>query len=207
MSRFSGKCMFKNQRFAGVLAILFIMIFAEACRVKRCPLDNCHIRMRHRHPSMMGGGNSNDGGGSTLVYDPNAGPEANLGPVYRGTPWWERKKDPKIGEKYKPGYKYKHKDNRPAWSKRIVKYKKKRKKIEDDEKSGRKKNKKKKGKNRDQTESGDQEPEEMKLFGGDKSSEKKESKKERRAKAKKEKQNKKKDATPADAEESEDDGF
>ncbi len=136
-------------RVISVLGLVLFAMVADACKVKRCPLDNCHIRMRHRHPSTMGGGK---GESAPLVYDANAGPEANLGPVYRGIPWWQfyretkvqpgaknyktvKTRDPKIGQGYKPGYKYKHKDNKP-WSERMKKYKQK--KIEDQEKSNKK---------------------------------------------------------------------
>ena len=164
-----------NPTWAGLLLLVLLSVGLESCRVKRCPLDNCHIRMRHRHPSMMRGGS--DG----VVYDPNAGDEAALGPVYRGAPWWQvyRKdnkmrqgtkthqrvsmRDPKIGQGYKPGYKYKHKDN----------------------------------------------SDEMKLFGGEQPAKDapKESRKERRAKAKREKSSKKKEKEEAPKEEAEEEGF
>ena len=224
-----------NPTWAGLLLLVLLSVGLESCRVKRCPLDNCHIRMRHRHPSMMRGGS--DG----VVYDPNAGDEAALGPVYRGAPWWQvyRKdnkmrqgtkthqrvsmRDPKIGQGYKPGYKYKHKDNSPAWSERVKKYKKK--KIEDDEKAERKaardaekaerkgSKRGKEGKDGDvedpATEPADTTPDEMKLFGGEQPAKDapKESRKERRAKAKREKSSKKKEKEEAPKEEAEEEGF
>ncbi|MCU0353010.1 MAG: hypothetical protein MUD08_04605 [Cytophagales bacterium] len=215
-------------KWVGLLLLVLLTTFLESCRVKRCPLDNCHIRMRHRHPSMMRGGS--DG----VVYDPNAGDESALGPVYRGVPWWQayRKdnkmrqgtkthqrvsmRDPKIGQGYKPGYKYKHKDNTPAWSERIVKYKKK--KIEDDEKAERKaareeEKKARKGDSEADTPDGDQTeadttPDEMKLFGGEQPADGGEAKKERKqrkAKAKREKKEKpkKEDKPKEESEETE----
>ncbi len=130
--------MHMNRKILGLLALLLLMVFSEACRTPRCPIDSCHIRMRHRHPSFSSGGSGNSGESVTMV-DVNASPEANLGKVYRGVPWWERNKDPKIAYKYNPKFKYKHKDTKP-WSARILKYKSKRaKKIADDERKAAKK--------------------------------------------------------------------
>lgn len=67
-----------------VFLLFAVLLASTSCRYPRCPMDNCHIRMKHRHPSAMG-----KGGDAPLVYDQNAGPEANLGKVYRGTPWWQ----------------------------------------------------------------------------------------------------------------------
>ena len=140
-----------HKRTINVFLLLAVLLGTGACRFPRCPMDNCHIRMKHRHPSAMG-----KGGEAPLVYDVNAGPEANMGKVYRGTPWWQtfrddkvnpgrkkhmrtRTKDPKIAQGYKPGFKYKHKDTKP-WGERMAKYKKKR--IADDEKAARREGKK-----------------------------------------------------------------
>ncbi len=140
-----------HKRTINVFLLLAVLLGTGACRFPRCPMDNCHIRMKHRHPSAMG-----KGGEAPLVYDVNAGPEANMGKVYRGTPWWQtfrddkvnpgrkkhmrtRTKDPKIAQGYKPGFKYKHKDTKP-WAERMAKYKKKR--IADEEKSARKESRK-----------------------------------------------------------------
>lgn len=147
-----------HNRTFSVFLWLAVLLGTGACKYPRCPMDNCHIRMKHRHPSAMG-----KGGEAPLVYDVNAGPEANLGKVYRGTPWWQtfrddkvnpgrknhlrvRTKDPKIAQGYKPGFKYKHKDTKP-WAERMAKYKKK--KIADDEKAAKKESRKaaKAGKN------------------------------------------------------------
>ncbi len=58
--------------------------------------------MKHRH-----GGSS-----SPLGYDPNAeltaGSMEGRGKVYRGVPWYEKNKNPKIAQGYKPGRKYRH---------------------------------------------------------------------------------------------------
>lgn len=214
--------MFRSRKIATIISFVLLLIVFDACRVKRCPFDNCHIRMRHRHPSMMGGG-----GEAALVYDANAGPESNLGPVYRGIPWWQRyrevkltpgakkhkllkTRDPKIGQGYKPGYKYKHKDNKP-WSQRIEKYKKK--KIEDAEKEERNAAKKGESVSDESPADENQQSEDMKIFEGDKDADAsnvttpKESKKERKAKAKKEKKSKKKKEEAPEETEEEEEGF
>lgn len=196
--------------------------------MKRCPLDNCHIRMKHRHPSMMGGGK---GESAPLVYDANAGPEANLGPVYRGIPWWQfyretkvqpgsknyktvRTRDPKIGQGYKSGYKYKHKDSKP-WSERMKKYKEK--KIEDKEKEDRKGGKESEGEEiENQEDTGGDPAEEVKpsektepaqdVENTEEETPKKQ-KKEKKPKVKKEKKPKKKAEKTEETEETEEEGF
>ncbi len=230
MSQHCVSAMITHSRIFTILIFLLGTIVFDSCRVKRCPMDSCHIRMRHRHPSMMSGGK---GESAPPVYDASAGSEANLGPIYRGIPWWQRyretkvqqgaknykivrTRDPKIGQGYKPGYKYKHKDNKP-WSERMKKYKKK--KIEDQEKEDKKALKKgNEPENQENTEEGatedlntseEKKPEQIQPSGESveaatpEEAAPKESKKERKARLKKEKQAKKKKDKNADTEEKE----
>ena len=49
------------------------LLLLSACKPPRCPLDSCHVRMRHSHGNQP----------------------------YRGVPFWKRNKDPKYGQDYR----------------------------------------------------------------------------------------------------------
>ncbi|MBC7921366.1 MAG: hypothetical protein H7Z75_09790 [Ferruginibacter sp.] len=49
------------------------LLLLSACKPPRCPIDSCHVRMRHSHGNQQ----------------------------YRGVPWWKRNKDPKYGQEYR----------------------------------------------------------------------------------------------------------
>jgi hypothetical protein len=99
------------------------MLVTEACRPPRCTIPTCYVRMKHRH----GGENWKDAppppkdfeletGATNIAEKGNKGKDndeenagGNRGTEYRGVRWWKKNKNPKIGEGYKPGYKYDYK--------------------------------------------------------------------------------------------------
>jgi hypothetical protein len=91
-----------------VLALIFM---AEGCRPPRCPLPNCYVRLKHRH-----GGENWKAAAAPSKINADDNVNANRGKVFRGVPWWKKNKDPKIGEGYKPGYKYDYKKPKPKKS-------------------------------------------------------------------------------------------
>jgi hypothetical protein len=98
------------------ILLISVMIMAEGCRPPRCPLPNCYVRMKHRH-----GGENWKAAAAPSDFDPDRNPNANRGKEFRGVPWWKKNKNPKIGDGYKPGYKY---DYRKPKSKKQRKKKK-----------------------------------------------------------------------------------
>jgi hypothetical protein len=86
--------------------ILFLLVvsLAEGCRPPRCPLPNCYVRLKHRH-----GGENWKAAAAPSDFDSDKNPVANRGQEFRGVPWWKNNKNPKIGDGYKPGYKYDYK--------------------------------------------------------------------------------------------------
>jgi hypothetical protein len=108
-----------------LVAVLLGGIFLESCRPPRCPIASCHIRMKHRHPSKDGEGGFNPDAG----FDPSTGEALSAsgsGKVYRGVPFWERNKDPKIAQGYKEGYKYRHRKQKPLTAAELKKIEEKR---------------------------------------------------------------------------------
>ncbi len=91
-----------------ILFLVSIVLIAEGCRPPRCKIPTCYVRMKHRHD-----------GGKMLTTETNVtergAASASLGKEYRGVPFWERNKNPKIGQGYKPGYKYNYKKGK--WKK------------------------------------------------------------------------------------------
>lgn len=102
---------------------VILMVVTDACRPPRCTIPTCYVRMKHRH----GGENWKAAAAPTKDFEletgvtdvaekgrkgkddeeENAG--GNRGTEYRGVRWWKKNKNPKIGEGYKPGYKYDYK--------------------------------------------------------------------------------------------------
>jgi hypothetical protein len=108
-----------------LLTILLAWLAFESCRLPRCPLASCHIRMKHRHPSMDGEGGFNP----DANIDPRSGESLSAsggGKVYRGVPFYERNKNPKIAQGYKEGYKYRHKKQKPLTAAQLKKIEEKR---------------------------------------------------------------------------------
>ena len=109
------------------LLTVFLLGFAfEACRPPRCPIASCHIRMKHRHPSKDGEGSG--GFNPDANIDPQTGEQLASGgsQVYRGVPFWERNKNPKIAMGYKEGYKYRHRKQKPLTAAELKKIEEKR---------------------------------------------------------------------------------
>ena len=90
------------------IVLISILFMVEGCRPPRCPLPNCYVRMKHRH-----GGENWKAAAAPSDFDPDRNPNANRGQEFRGVPWWKKNKNPKIGDGYKPGYKYDHKKPKP----------------------------------------------------------------------------------------------
>lgn len=90
------------------ILLISILILAEGCRPPRCPLPNCYVRMKHRH-----GGENWKAASAPSDFDPDRNPNANRGKEFRGVPWWKKNKNPKIGDGYKPGYKYDYRKPKP----------------------------------------------------------------------------------------------
>lgn len=123
-----------------LVAILFAGLFFESCRPPRCPLAYCHVRMKHRHPSMDGEGGFNP----DANIDPRTGEALSAsggGKVYRGVPFYERNKNPKIAHGYKEGYKYRHRKQKPLTAAELKKIEEKRNREQEklDRKSGKSK--------------------------------------------------------------------
>jgi hypothetical protein len=109
------------------LLTVFLLGFAlESCRPPRCPIASCHIRMKHRHPSKDGEGSG--GFNPDANIDPETGEQLASGgsQVYRGVPFWERNKNPKIAMGYKEGYKYRHRKQKPLTAAELKKIEEKR---------------------------------------------------------------------------------
>ncbi len=109
------------------LLTVFLLGFAfESCRPPRCPIASCHIRMKHRHPSKDGEGSG--GFNPDANIDPQTGEQLASGgsQVYRGVPFWERNKNPKIAQGYKEGYKYRHRKQKPLTAAELKKIEEKR---------------------------------------------------------------------------------
>ncbi len=96
-----------------LLIVFWVGFVLESCRPPRCPIASCHIRMKHRHPSKDG--EQTGGFNPDANIDPQTGEQlaSGGGPVYRGVPFWERNKNPKIAQGYKEGYKYRHRKQKP----------------------------------------------------------------------------------------------
>lgn len=90
------------------LILMSLILMAEGCRPPRCPLPNCYVRMKHRH-----GGENWKAAAAPSDFDPDRNPNANRGKEFRGVPWRKKNKNPKIGDGYKPGYKYDQKKPKP----------------------------------------------------------------------------------------------
>jgi hypothetical protein len=81
--------------------------------------------MKHRHPSQDGEGGFNPDAG----FDPRTGEQLSAsggGKVYRGVPFYERNKNPKIAQGYKEGYKYRHRKQKPLTAAELKKIEEKR---------------------------------------------------------------------------------
>jgi hypothetical protein len=82
------------------ISLLALTLLLDSCRPPRCNVPGCYVRMNHRHgsldPSMAPPPNSDDPSYSADLK----------GKVYRGVPWWQRNRNPKIGDGFKSGYKY-----------------------------------------------------------------------------------------------------
>jgi hypothetical protein len=90
------------------ILLISLLIMSEGCRPPRCPLPNCYVRLKHRH-----GGENWKAAAAPSDFKPDGNPSANRGKEFRGVPWWQKNKNPKIGEGYEPGYKYNHKKPKP----------------------------------------------------------------------------------------------
>ena len=83
--------------------------------------------MKHRHPSKDGEGSG--GFNPDANVDPRTGEQLSASggsPVYRGVPFWERNKNPKIAQGYKEGYKYRHRKQKPLTAAELKKIEEKR---------------------------------------------------------------------------------
>ncbi len=109
-----------------LLTVFLLGFVLQSCRPPRCPIASCHIRMKHRHPSKDGEGSG--GFNPDANYDPQTGEQLASGgsQVYRGVPFWERNKNPKIAQGYKEGYKYRHRKQKPLTAAELKKIEEKR---------------------------------------------------------------------------------
>ncbi len=109
-----------------LLIVFWVGFVLESCRPPRCPIASCHIRMKHRHPSKDG--EQTGGFNPDANIDPQTGEQlaSGGGPVYRGVPFWERNKNPKIAQGYKEGYKYRHRKQKPLTAAELKKIEEKR---------------------------------------------------------------------------------
>ncbi len=109
-----------------LLTVFLLGFVLESCRPPRCPIASCHIRMKHRHPSKDGEGSG--GFNPDANIDPQTGEQLASGgsQVYRGVPFWERNKNPKIAMGYKEGYKYRHRKQKPLTAAELKKIEEKR---------------------------------------------------------------------------------
>lgn len=87
-----------------VYLLVCLLLGTEACKPPRCTIPNCYVRLKHRH-----GGENWKAAEAPAEFDPDFNASANRGQEYRGVRWWKKNKNPKIGEGYKPGYKYDYK--------------------------------------------------------------------------------------------------
>jgi hypothetical protein len=109
-----------------LLTVFLLGFVLESCRPPRCPIASCHIRLKHRHPSKDGEGSG--GFNPDANIDPRTGEQLASGgsQVYRGVPFWERNKNPKIAQGYKEGYKYRHRKQKPLTAAELKKIEEKR---------------------------------------------------------------------------------